>query len=804
MEFGERTLPRPSFLAVLATIAGMAAARAVGLESAWGPSALVVTACALSMRREARVAALLAGFAGMGCLLQVPQERARTESAAAIAQFDEIAGGLVEVRGRIDGTARVTDRGASVLLAPGSELGKSGEVVRFPGAVYVRLDPERGNLAAVREAVDGDVFDGVGRLLPLPDGPGAGSFESYLASLGAGASFRASLWTVEPARRSPFARYRAAMHGLANGMEEILHENLDRDHAALMSAMMLGRTGWLSPEQRDSFTRAGLMHLFAVSGLHAGIVGIMLALAAAMTGAGPRARAILVMAGLFAFCTLTGFRASAMRASMLVAVFVMQPLLKREVDRLGALSSVALLLLIANPKALWQLGFQLSFLCAATLVQVAPGAVAIEEWAGRRARGWNWRLQPLVRAVQLLYVTTCIQLALAPFLAAHVREVSLAAPVANAVVLPALPLVLGGTILCVGVELVAPGLAEIPFGVLDTALVAVDGVASGLAKLPFASVRARPWSAWTVGGWYVCLLGGAWVRLRPRFTPFDGALSAMGGVLAACLVALGGSAAGPGDAKLTVEFLDAGQGDAILVRSAGATMLVDTGPPEGARLVESLRTRGVERIDALVLTHADADHIGGADRLLEELDVKQVLVGGSLADTETWKAVATEVAWRKTPVSTVRRGARMEFGDGVTVDVLHPTAEFTREGDDRNDASVVLRVAKGEVSFLLTGDAEFDAEESMVFGVDPELLDCTVLKAGHHGSAGSTGAAFLAATSPAHVVFSCGRENRYGHPAAAVVERAKNAGATVRRTDRQGAVMFETDGRGLAVRVERK
>ncbi len=803
MDVGERMLPRPSFIAVLALMTGMAAVHTFSIKTPWIASVPVALAFLFFLSRHLRFPAVVAGFAALGMLLQVPQERSRSDSAAILAELDRIDGSLIEVRGRIDGIPRVTDKGASVLIAPGSRLGKSGNVWRFPGAIRIRLGQDSPDLDQFRSAIDGDSIGVIGHVTPLSKSPEPGSFGNYLSSLGVAASLRAVHWELSSSPRTFFARYRAKMHSLANRSEDILRDNLDRDHAALLSAMMLGRTGWLSTAQRESFTRAGLMHLFAVSGLHAGIVGIMLALVSAMIGAGPRGRAILVIGGLFLFCTLTGFRASALRASMLVAVFVMQPLLRREVDRLGALSTVALLLLIAQPGVLWQLGFQLSFLCAATLVLVTPGAVAIEEHLGRRLPRGSWHLQPLIRIVQLMFVTTCIQLALMPFLAAHFREISLISPVANAAILPALPFILGSAILCTAIEVLAPGPAQSLYGLLDVALLMVDEVARRLASLPGASIGGSPWPPWMTGAWYLCLLGGTWSRLRPRFTPFDGVWSALRGVFAALLVALSGHALHhPGD-MLLVECLDVGQGDAILVRNESTTLLIDTGPPEGARLLQHLRTRGVGHVDLLVLTHADADHIGGADRLLEEISVGQLLVGGSLAGTDVWQAVAEEVAWQKTLVSTIRRGAVIDVGEDMRIDVLHPASEFTEEGDDRNDASVVLRIAKEEVVFLFTGDAEFDAEENMIFSVRPELLDCTVLKAGHHGSSGSTGAAFLAASSPDHVVFSCGRNNRYGHPAPAVLKRVSAASASVWRTDHQGTVSFETDGRELFVRTER-
>lgn len=331
------------------------------------------------------------------------------------------------------------------------------------------------------------------------------------------------------------------------------------------------------------------------------------------------------------------------------------------------------------------------------------------------------------------------------------------------------------------------------------------GTAGAFGNLPGAALENRaPWPAALVGAWFLCLLAGRWVRLRPHYWWGDGLPSAGGGVACAALVALVAFSIPTRPVGLAVTFLDVGQGDAVLVEaSGGATMLFDAGPDRGGAIVRDLRRHGVERLDLLVLSHADADHIAGAPWILRSMPVGRIVVGGSMADTQTWERLVGETAFRGTPVSSVQRGARIRLSDSVEVTVMHPVESFTREGADRNDASVVLRIESGDLRFLLTGDAEEAAEREMVREWGEDALATTVLQAGHHGAATSTGPVLVAATRPRIAVISCGRRNPYGHPRAEVLDRLARAGAQVFRTDLQGTVRFWTDGERLEVRTER-
>jgi competence protein ComEC len=274
--------------------------------------------------------------------------------------------------------------------------------------------------------------------------------------------------------------------------------------------------------------------------------------------------------------------------------------------------------------------------------------------------------------------------------------------------------------------------------------------------------------------------------------------------------ALAGIVAWPGLLALqslgTVELLvvDVGQGDAIALRTPrGRWVLVDAGPawegdPGASPVVRSLRRRGVRRLEALILTHPDLDHVGGAPAVLAAFPVGEILDPGEPAGKSAYVAVLEAASRLGIPWRQARAGDLRSW-DGLDLRVLHPGSgpAALAEGDtDSNDASVVLAVAFGSFEALLTGDAPTSVERALLAGVSREL---EVLKVGHHGSLTSTDPALLAHAHPALALVSVGRRNRYGHPAPDVLERLAAAGASVRRTDEEGtlSVLGREDGTWL-------
>ena len=250
---------------------------------------------------------------------------------------------------------------------------------------------------------------------------------------------------------------------------------------------------------------------------------------------------------------------------------------------------------------------------------------------------------------------------------------------------------------------------------------------------------------------------------------------------------------------LRVTFLDVGQGDAAVIESPGGkTILVDTGgvshegaDDEGRRTVAPfLRSRGINQIDMILLSHPHTDHIGGAKTLLTLFPVGLLMDNGQDADKAPVADIQAVAQNRHVLYRAARRGQSIELGDGAVLRVLAPTEAETHGAV--NNGSMVLRLEYKKTSFLFTGDAETEEENDLV--TDKMPLACHVLKVGHHGSDSSTTPAFLAEARPHFAVVSVGKHNLYGHPRQDVLRRLTESGATIYRTDERGAVTCVSDG----------
>lgn len=248
------------------------------------------------------------------------------------------------------------------------------------------------------------------------------------------------------------------------------------------------------------------------------------------------------------------------------------------------------------------------------------------------------------------------------------------------------------------------------------------------------------------------------------------------------------------DGNLSVYFLDVGQGDSTLIVWQDTTLLIDAGPDSAERdLIARLENLGVRELDAVIFSHPDGDHTGGANAILSSFSVGQILLPRGdvmLREDEDYQRIVADAAEKQIPVISVRGGETYSLG-GLTLEILAPNSIFYAE---INDYSIAARVVYGETSFLFTGDAGEVSEAEMTerYG---DRLHSTVYHAGHHGAATSTGEAFLAAVSPEYAVISCGAGNTYGHPRAETLDLLEAYGVRYYRTDEEGTILFRSDGK---------
>jgi len=258
---------------------------------------------------------------------------------------------------------------------------------------------------------------------------------------------------------------------------------------------------------------------------------------------------------------------------------------------------------------------------------------------------------------------------------------------------------------------------------------------------------------------------------------------------------------------LEVHFINVGQSVSTLILSpSGETMLIDTGHynDDGEYVLQYLRSHGIERIDYLVSSHGDADHIGGNAAVIEYYETEADGIGavydpGIAASTQTYNEYLDAVEEHNVTLYQTREGDSIPF-DGVDVQVLGPPEPYL-ENEARNENSIVLRLSYGQTSFLLTGDAEDDQEAYLVSEYG-QSLNSTVMKAGHHGSSSSTSDGLLDVVSPKAVIISSAYDSRYGHPTEEVLNRLAERSIPAYWTATHGEIVLVSDGAGVSVRTQ--
>jgi len=542
--------------------------------------------------------------------------------------------------------------------------------------------------------------------------------------------------------------------------------------------MALGDDAALSDGVRNDFRTSGLSHLVAASGQNVMLLAaLVLALATAL-GIGLRARLVLVLAAIALYVPLAGGGPSIARAGVMGAAGVVAILSGRPAARWHALLLAAAVTLILNPRAVEDVGWQLSFAAVVAIILIA----------GRLRDGLERRGVPrgLAEAAALTGAAT---LGTAPLIAVHFGQASLVSLPANLAAAPAVaPIMwlgmLAATVGQVGTGLAAPlsALAGLPVAYVMWVAHAASGLPGAHASVP----------AVVVGTGCLAIAVGVTVR-RARPFVLAGAIAAVAFMVVMPRLRAGAVAAPPG---LRITFLDVGQGDATLIQRRSAAILVDAGPPDGPVLAR-LRHAGVRRLDLLVVTHAQADHDGGAAAVLRALPVALVLDGRDGVRDQAGARMAAEAGQRHVRLVTGRAGEVLRVG-GVTVSVLWPepaTTQAKAAGADPNLRAIVAEADADGVRTLLTADAESDVLGRLDLGA------VDVLKVSHHGSADPGLPALLERLKPRLAAIEVGRHNVYGHPAPATLRALQAAGATIVRTDRDGSVRVEPAGRALRIQA---
>lgn len=714
--------------------------------------------------------------------------------------------------------------------------------------------------------------------------PGVSSFTDYLDQKGYDAAglIKSPTSVVKLQDNNTFSP-RATLYRWRETFQEAIDQRFSTETAGVLDAALLGNRHNLSQSTIERFREGGTFHVLVISGLHISFVGGLVLLLARRFSDRRLFQFIASSGFVWAYSIAVGGQASVIRAALMFTVVSFGILLFRSASALNALGAAGLILLVNNPRDLFDPSLQLTFLSVLAIVTIAwpllqtfkaigswrpirsspypPSCSSLlrmicealywseTEWQGELERStyscrlfkspiasWLERksLQGLLRYMSgAVVVSISVQLVLLPLLIIYFHRVSISSLVLN-VFVGFLLAALGITALfAILISLVSVTLASPLLHLANLINWVMVRSVEPFSFFGLSNIRLPEYTGWSASIYVlyclpliVLLMGLA--RWRPLTAP---ALSQtqvsysvwfaalFQSVLVAVLLFHPRSAWQP-DGRLHVDFLDVGQGDAALVTMPdGTLLLVDGGgrpsfwsttsesssqssEPETRSIgeivvAEYLWWRGLDRVDYVLATHADADHIDGLNDVIRNFSIRSALVARMPDNDPEYVKFAQTLTETNTQVERIEAGDRLQFGN-VSATVLWPHPPGETNASSANNDSVVLLLKFDNTSILLTGDIEKEAERKIVAA--NSNLHADVIKVPHHGSHTSSTDALVKATSPAFAIISVGQRSMFGHPHKDVVARWSASGAEVLTTGRCGMISVSSDGKTVTIK----
>ncbi len=668
------------------------------------------------------------------------------------------------------------------------------------GKIQVRLSselrpPERGDHVLLRGKIN----------LPASlKNPGQLDYKAYLANKGIFVRLDAEEMMMVYPGTGIWHHIQSSLDRLRWFIDRLLEQQINQEEPrAVLKALLIGDQAEISKPIKQSFQKTGLTHVLAISGLHVMLVGLvvyqLLRPVFVRLGLswkqGERLRAIITLLVLLIYMMIAGAKASVVRAVLMATFMIVGALFQRPVSLVNTLSAAALVLLVYRPLYIFDIGFQLSFAAVLSIVLLAPVLASALQNIFRRKLRARW-----VRgALDGMLVSIAATLGTLPILVYHFGTVSFAGIVLNPFALPLTAGSLSAGILMVLCAPLSPQLAALMANsseLLASLLIVVAEQGTNLlAFLSFSLIDISSASLFL----FTMLLAAIVVSNNPQYR-WRFVLFYLAMILCVQITRIFRQTNRP---SISVVFFDVGHGDAALIQLPDEKhVLVDTGNKNeytdiaNQVILPFLKRARIEYLDGILITHPHQDHMGGLQVLLDSIPVENLYLSQASIDSRsfTLKSIAGKPAPHIVPVIA---GVTIPTSSSVRLRILSPTTALDHH-ENVNESSIVLELQFGETRFLFMGDAEAEAERSLLQNY-PAFLHSDIVKSGHHGSITSSSQslvsnALLPPKSDATAFISVGRRSYYGLPDSLVVARWRDTGAKIHSTADAGALWVKSNG----------
>ncbi|MGC8755603.1 MAG: DNA internalization-related competence protein ComEC/Rec2 [bacterium] len=600
-------------------------------------------------------------------------------------------------------------------------------------------------------------------------------------------------------------------------VRHIIAHNVDDPLAySIVLALVIGDQGYISSDVRRMFSSTGIIHILVVAGLHLAIIthlfyrlirfllsrSVYLCLHINI----PKLSLVLSLIPMTAYTLLTGANPPVVRSGIMIAVYCILFIINRTQARWTGLLIAAILILTVNPMALHSVSFQLSFVAVGSIIAFMPVISRIVEEIKSRVPAISGKI--FITLANALLVSIFVTIGLGGIIAYYFNTVPLCGILLNILVIPLFCYIIVPISLiasCSG--FISAWLSHALFFCISYLINVIVGIISWVSALSIASIRVPTPTLFEICIYYsilIILLGAK--RFGTRITATLLSVLMLFQILDIGYYVYKNHFTN----KLSITFIDVGQGDSAFIEfPSGKTMLIDagggayhsydTGEAVVSRYIWALKRN---KVDYIIASHPQIDHIGGLGFIIKNMGVKEVYQSDCEPETNVYKDFVRAIHKARPNLYKIKDAVRTLEVNGVKVELLpvpHDVCDPYSE-KDLNNYAVITRLVYRQVSILFTGDIEKKAEELLVDKYNTDLK-ADILKVAHHGSKTSSSERFLDAVGPKIAIISVGETNPFHMPSKAVLKRLFERNVNVYRTDRQGAIRITTDGRDISIKT---
>ena len=599
----------------------------------------------------------------------------------------------------------------------------------------------------------------------------------------------------------------------SNKIKENANKLFDKNEANLLSGILIGDKEGIEKEVQENFRDSNLSHMLAVSGAHVSYVILGITYVLKKVKVNKLWSNMITIVTLCFFIFLTGASPSVIRACIMAIYIIIGHMMHRKTKLISSVSLSLLIILILNPYKLLDIGLQLSYGGTIGII-LFSGVLAKKAKLNNLLEGFVNKLK--YRVKQLIVVCVSANLIIFPIIAAHYSTMCLTFVISNICAGPILGVIIILGFITIFVSFVSINLAKPCAWILNIFIQILMYITKICSSLPFSKIYIKTPSLSQIIIYYMILIFIYYIckiRKKKRRLIHKKLLRIVQNkkvqklaIIVIILIFTSMQILKCLPSDLTIYFIDVGQGDSTLIVTPNhKTILIDGGGTEfesdfdigKQTLLPEILGQGITKIDYLLISHFDSDHVGGLLTVLESLKVKNAIISRQIKESENYKKFLKIVKDKKINVMIVKKDDEICIEKNLKIDVLWPQREQITD-NVLNNNSIVAKVIYNNFSILFTGDIEKVAEENIIREYkDTNLLTSDIIKIAHHGSKTSSTEGFLNLVNPKIALIGVGRDNKFGHPNEETIQRLKNMNVKIYRTDEMGEITIKINKKGM-------